>query len=338
MRILGVESSCDDTAAAVVEDGRRILSSVVASQVELHGRFGGVVPELASRGHITAVMRVLHEALARAGCGLGGIDAVAATHGPGLVGSLLVGLQAAKAVAFARGLPFVGVNHLEGHLYAIFLGDDPPPFPFVVLLVSGGHTCLYLAHEPGRYQLLGETLDDAAGEAFDKSAKMLGLPYPGGIAIERASQGGDPRAVRLPRALPRRESLDFSFSGLKTAVREHLLAAGRPEGDAFADLCASVQEAIVDVLVRKSLRACRRFQAEHLVLAGGVAANTRLRVKMAEAAQPEGIRLHLPSKPLCTDNAAMIAAAGHARLTRGERSDISLNAVANLALGSRAGP
>jgi N6-L-threonylcarbamoyladenine synthase len=335
-RVLGIESSCDDTAAAVVEDGRRILSSVVSSQVAVHGPFGGVVPELASRSHISQVIRVVDEALQRAGCDLGAIDAVAATSGPGLVGSLLVGLQVAKAIAHARRLPFIGVNHLEGHLYAIFLGEEPPSFPFVALLVSGGHTCLYHARSSGDYRLLGETRDDAAGEAFDKSAKMLGLPYPGGVSIERAANGGNPKAVPLPRPLPRRESLDFSFSGLKTAVRQ-VLARGAPRAGTpeLADLCASVQEAIVDVLVRKSIRAVRRVGAERLVLAGGVAANTRLRERMQQAAAEWEFALYLPAKPLCTDNAAMIAAAGYARLERGERSDETLNAVANLPLGAR---
>lgn len=335
MRVLGIESSCDDTAAAVVDNGRHALSSVVASQFEVHERYGGVVPELASRSHITVVLSVIDEALRQARTDLDGVDALAVTHGPGLVGSLLVGVQTAKAIAFARGLPLVGVNHLEAHLYAIFLGDEPPDFPFVVLLASGGHTCLCHARAPGTYALLGETLDDAAGEAFDKAAKMLGLPYPGGVSIERAAQAGDPNALRFPRALPRRDSLDFSFSGLKTAVRLHLAGRG-PLGKAeIADLCASLQEAVVDVLVRKSVRAVHRTAAQRLVLAGGVAANERLRTRMVEAGAAEGFQVHLPAKRLCTDNAAMVAAAGHARLARGERADHRLNAVANLALALR---
>jgi N6-L-threonylcarbamoyladenine synthase len=334
--VLGIDTSCDDTAAAVVRDGRQIVSSVVLSQIQVHGPFGGVVPELASRSHITAILPVIDDAIDRAGIGLDRMGAVAVTHGPGLIGSLLVGLQAAKAIAFARGLPLVGVNHLEGHLYAIFLGSDPPPFPFVALIVSGGHTCLYHARAAGDYRLLGETLDDAAGEAFDKGAKMLGLPYPGGVAVERAAQGGDPAAVRLPRALPRRDSLDFSFSGLKTALRQHL--AGEPvTPEHLPDVCASLQEAIVDVLVRKGRRAVRRVRAEHLVLAGGVAANTRLRERMCDAGTCEGFRVHLPDRHLCTDNAAMIAAAGHARLLRGERAGYDLNAVPNLPLAGLGG-
>ena len=332
MRILAIETSCDDTAAAVVLDGRLILASVVASQHDVHARYGGIVPELASRSHVTDTLRVVDEALHAAGLDLSAIDAVAATYGPGLIGSLLVGLQTAKAIAFARGLPFVGVHHHEGHLYAIFLGDDPPEFPFVSLIVSGGHTSLVHARAPGDYQLLGETRDDAAGEAFDKSAKMLGLPYPGGVAIERLAKGGNPRALDLPRALPRKDSLEFSFSGLKTALRTHLQRAS-PQTDAeLADVCASLQEAIVDVLVKKSVRAIKAVGAPSLVLAGGVAANTSLRERMAEAAHAHGFRLYLPEKRLCTDNAAMIAAAAHARLSRGERHGHDLNAVANLAL------
>jgi N6-L-threonylcarbamoyladenine synthase len=333
--VLGIESSCDDTAAAVVDDGRQLLSSVVASQFDIHRRYGGVVPELASRSHITVVLAVIDEALRQAQTDLSGIDALAVTHGPGLVGSLLVGVQTAKAIAFARGLPFVGVNHLEAHLYAIFLGDEPPAFPFAVLLASGGHTCLCHARASGAYTLLGETLDDAAGEAFDKAAKMLGLPYPGGVSIERAARAGDAKAVRFPRALPRRESLDFSFSGLKTAVRLHLAGRGSLSEREIADVAASMQEAVVDVLVRKSVRAVRRAGVERLVLAGGVAANERLRGRMVEAGAAEGFQVHLPDKRLCTDNAAMVAAAGHARLARGERADHRLNAVANLALAIR---
>ena len=332
MRILAIESSCDDTAAAVVLDGRHVLGSVVASQHEVHARYGGVVPELASRSHVTEVLRVIDEALAAAGLTLADIDAVAATYGPGLIGSLLVGLQTAKAIAFARELPFVGVHHHEGHLYAIFLGEDPPLFPFVGLIVSGGHTSLIDARASGEYHSLGETRDDAAGEAFDKAAKMLGLPQPGGVSIERVARGGNPNAVELPRALPRRESLEFSFSGLKTSLRVHLAKHPPSNEQELADVCASLQEAIVDVLVRKAVRAVQQLRAPALVLAGGVAANSRLRERMTEAAHKHGFRLHLPEKSLCTDNAAMIAAAAYPRLLRGEHHDHTLNADANLAL------
>lgn len=332
MRVLGIESSCDDTAAAVVLDGRHILSSVVASQDAVHDRFGGVVPELASRSHVTAILPVIERALAAAELDLGGIDALAVTYGPGLVGSLLVGLQTAKAIAFARGLPLVGVNHHEGHLYAIFLGDDPPELPFVGLIVSGGHTSLVHVRGFGDYVMLGETRDDAAGEAFDKGAKMLGLPYPGGVHIERLARGGDATVVPFPRALPRRDSLEFSFSGLKTSLRTHL-ERSPPRTDAqLADVCASLQAAIVDVLVRKAVRAVRDTGAARLVLAGGVAANGALRARCEEAAAAHTFRLHLPERRLCTDNAAMIAAAGYARLQRGERHDDALNAEPNLSL------
>jgi N6-L-threonylcarbamoyladenine synthase len=333
MRVLGIESSCDDTAAAVVEDGRRTLSSIVANQDDVHTRFGGVVPELASRSHVTRILRVIDESLSRAELRLEDIDGIAATYGPGLIGSLLVGVQTAKAISHARGIPFVGVNHHEGHLHAIFLGNDPPALPFVALVVSGGHTSLVHALAPGEYEILGETRDDAAGEAFDKAAKMLGLPYPGGVHIERAARTGDPNTVAFPRALPRRDNLEFSFSGLKTALKTHLSKHPVSSQGALADVCASLQEAIVDVLVRKSMRALRHTQCTRLVLAGGVAANTRLRERITAACAADGARAHLPDKRLCTDNAAMIAAAGFARLQRGERHGHTLNADANLGLG-----
>ena len=337
MLVLGVESSCDDTAAAVVQDGRRVLSSVVASQDALHDRFGGVVPELASRSHVTEVLRVIDDALRGAGLELAAIDAIAVTYGPGLIGSLLVGLQTAKAIAFARGLPLVGVNHHEGHLHAIFLGDDPPELPYVGLIVSGGHTSLVHVRGLGDYVMLGETRDDAAGEAFDKGAKMLGLPYPGGVHIERMALGGDPTVVPFPRALPRRDSLEFSFSGLKTSLRTYVERTPPRTERELRDVCASLQAAIVDVLVRKAVRALETTGAGRLVLAGGVAANGALRARCEAAATQEGFRLHLPEKRLCTDNAAMIAAAGHARLLRGERHDDTLNADANLSLAAAIG-
>lgn len=317
MRVLGIETSCDETAAAVVEDGTRVLSDVVVSQIELHRVWGGVVPEIASRNHVLQVMPVVDEALDRAGLGLDDIDLVAVTSGPGLIGALLVGVQAAKALAYGSGKPVVGVNHLEGHLLAIRLAEEAPEPPFLGLIVSGGHTSLYAVEDYGNYRLLGATLDDAAGEAFDKVAKLLGLPYPGGVEIDRLAKGGDPKAIRFPRGLTRKPSLDFSFSGLKTSVLYHVRDHGIPEGQALADLCASVQEAIADVLTQKALRAVREAGLSRLVLCGGVAANSRLRELAAERAAEQGVEVFLPPKRLCTDNGAMIAVAGTERYRRG---------------------
>jgi len=318
--VLGIETSCDETAAAVVEDGRRARSDVVATQIELHRKWGGVVPELASRNHVMQVMPVVDEALARAGVVPGQLDGIAVTSGPGLVGALLVGVQVAKALAASWRVPLVGVNHLEGHLLAAFLSEAPPAFPFLGLVVSGGHTSLYAAEAFGRYRLLGATRDDAAGEAFDKGAKLLGLPYPGGVAIDRLARQGDGRGVKFPKAIVKGSELDFSFSGLKTALLHHVRKHGVPEGQGLADLCASYQEAIVQALVHKLFRAARRLQFERIVLAGGVAANSRLREAVAaRAAEYEGLSVFLPAPRLCTDNAAMIAVAGTEALRRGER-------------------
>jgi N6-L-threonylcarbamoyladenine synthase len=325
--VLGIETSCDETAAAVVRDGRRALSDVVATQVELHRKWGGVVPELASRNHVMQVMPVIDEALSRAGVGPEGLDGIAVTSGPGLVGALLVGVQVAKALAAAWEKPLARVNHLEGHLVAAFLADPAPAFPFLGLVVSGGHTSLYAAEAFGRYRLLGATRDDAAGEAFDKGAKLLGLPYPGGVAIDRLAREGDPGAIRFPRAVVKGADLAFSFSGLKTALLRHVRSRGVPAGQGLADLCASYQEAIVRALVDKLFRAARRLQFERLVLSGGVAANSRLREAVAARAREyEALEVFLPAPRLCTDNAAMIAVAGTEALLRGERQGPELAA------------
>jgi N6-L-threonylcarbamoyladenine synthase len=339
MRVLAIETSCDETAAAVVDDGHRVVADVVATQIAIHGPYGGVVPEIASRHHVLNLVPVLAEALGQAGAGLATIDAVAVTRGPGLAGALLCGVQTAKAIAFVRGLPLVGVNHLEAHLAAVFLDLDdespgPPPFPHLALLVSGGHTALIEAAGFGHYRLLGATRDDAAGECFDKVAKMLGLGYPGGIVIERLSRAGNPRALRFPRALPRRDDLDFSFSGLKTAVATHLGRAGRPTGGDLADLCASFQQAVVDVLVRKARVALRQTGLKAVVLAGGVAANGALRHALRVMTEEESVPLFVPPPRRCTDNAAMVAVAGYHRLLRGERAGLDLNATASLPLES----
>ena len=310
MKVLGIETSCDETAAAVVADGHQVLSSVVSSQVDLHAAFGGVVPELASRAHVELLIPVIAEALLEAGVEDSRTDAVAATVGPGLVGSLLVGLSAAKALALVWGVPFVGVNHLEGHIYASFLEEPDLEPPLVVLLVSGGHTMLIAMEGHGRYRLLGATLDDAAGEAYDKVARFLGLGYPGGPVIDRLAMEGDPKAISFPRGLLN-EGYDFSFSGIKTSVVTYV----RKHPDvSTADVAASFQEAVVDVLVTKAQRAAAEIGATGIVLGGGVAANSRLRERILDACIADGLRGFLPSRSMCTDNAAMIAAAGWWRL------------------------
>jgi N6-L-threonylcarbamoyladenine synthase len=315
-RVLAIETSCDETAAAVVDDGRTIVSSVVSSQVDLHARYGGVVPELASRAHTELIVPVLNEALSQAGVDASGkgkrpVGAVAATVGPGLIGALLVGVSAAKGLAMAWGVPFVGVNHLEGHLYASLLEDPDLELPVAVLLVSGGHTMLVSMEGPGRYEVVGRTRDDAAGEAFDKVARFLGLGYPGGPAIDRAATQGDPEAIAFPRARLGEGSLDFSFSGLKTAVVNYVRT--HPEATT-EDVAASFQRAVVDVLVTKTLAAASRTGARGICLAGGVAANSELRRRATDEAERVGLRVFLPSRAMCTDNAAMIGAAGYFRL------------------------
>ena len=332
MIVLAIETSCDETAAAVVDGGRKILSSVVASQDDVHAAYGGVVPELASRRHLEVLMPVVRRALDTAAMRLGDVDGLAVTYGPGLVGSLLVGCSAAKAMAYACRRPLVGVNHLEGHICAAFLEGDPPEFPFLALVVSGGHTALYLARAPRRYERIGQTRDDAAGEAFDKVAKLLGLGFPGGPAIERVARSGDPRAIVFPTANMSDGAPDFSFSGIKTAVSLHVRRAGALDAARVADIAASFQATAVKMLVRKTVKAAQGAGVRRLVLTGGVAANTALREALEGEARERGWALHVPSRALCTDNAAMIAVAGHGRLEAGERAPLSLNAVPDLAL------
>jgi N6-L-threonylcarbamoyladenine synthase len=322
MKVLGIESSCDETGVALVETTRdgvpRLLADALHSQVDMHQAYGGVVPELASRDHIRRVLPLLRQVLAAAGCTPAQIDVVAYTQGPGLAGALLVGAGIACALATALGRPALGVHHLEGHLLSPFLSTDPPQFPFVALLVSGGHTQLMRIDGVGRYVLLGETIDDAAGEAFDKSAKLLGLGYPGGPALARLADFGDPRSHALPRPLLHSANLDFSFAGLKTAVRTQVLRLGeQPCEQARADLAAATQAAIVDVLVRKSLAALDHAGLDRLVVAGGVGANRRLREDLDAACAKRGIRVHYPELRLCTDNGAMIALAAAMRLDAG---------------------
>jgi N6-L-threonylcarbamoyladenine synthase len=332
MRVLGIETSCDETAVAVVEDGRTILSNLLASQVHLHEKFGGVVPEIASRAHLENINPLITMALTEAGMWVNDIDGVAVTVGPGLVGALLVGIAAAKAVAAALGVPFVGVNHLEGHIYANVLEQGPIDEPFVAFLVSGGHTMLVHVPEPHVYELLGQTLDDAAGEAFDKVARFMGLGFPGGPALDALSRGGNPGAVRFPRAATER-GYDFSLSGLKTAVIRHIRAEqARGERTSPEDLAASFQEAVVEVQVDKTIAAARDKGVRTLVLGGGVVANTRLRELMAQQAEANGFRLLVPPMELCTDNAAMIACAGYYRLERGERTSLEVGATPGLPL------
>jgi N6-L-threonylcarbamoyladenine synthase len=343
MRILGIDTSCDDTSAAVVVDGRTIASNIVSSQFAVHRKYGGIVPELASRRHVEMIWPVVRESLHAAGTTLEDLDAIAVCHGPGLIGSLLVGSSFAKSLSFAAGIPLVAVNHLEGHVYSAFLEERCPEYPFLSLIASGGHTSLLIVEGFGRYLELGRTRDDAAGEAFDKVAKLLGLGYPGGPVIDRLSREGNRKAFDFPRAyVP--QSYDFSFSGLKTAVRNvvrHLgqtspaqeLAGGGLSG-LTADIAASFQAAVVDVLVRKVEWAIVRKGIRRVTLSGGVAANSELRRRMAEMAADRAVDLFLPSASLCTDNAAMIAAAGFHRFMAGDRAGLDLNPKASLPLPS----
>jgi N6-L-threonylcarbamoyladenine synthase len=337
MFILGIDTSCDDTSASVVEDGRRILSNVVSNQSDIHTRYGGIVPELASRRHIEMIIPVVDEAIKQAGVQSSDLSAVAVCKGPGLVGSLLIGCSFAKAFCYSRHIPLVAVNHLEGHLLSVFLEGSSPEFPFLSLIVSGGHTSLHIAEDFGRYTELGRTRDDAAGEAYDKVSKLLGLGYPGGPIIDSLAAKGDPKAIDFPRAyLP--ESFDFSFSGLKTAVlqflrKENLLEKHLPpDSHLLHDIAASFQAAVVDVLVRKTEWAVKKKWLRQATLSGGVSANSGLRKQMLEMGNNKGVKVFVPSVSLCTDNAAMIAAAGHHHFLKKEFAGLDLNPAAYLSL------
>jgi N6-L-threonylcarbamoyladenine synthase len=338
MTVLGIETSCDETSGGVVADGE-VLSNVISSQL-IHSAYGGVVPELASRAHLRMLFPVVEETLHRAALARGDLDAVAATRGPGLAGALLVGLSFSKSLAYGLELPFLGVNHLEGHLYSTFLEKPNHGYPFLSLIVSGGHTMLVHVEAPFRHRLLGQTRDDAAGEAFDKVAKMLGLGYPGGPIIDQRGQRGNPRAIEFPRA-HLGESFEFSFSGIKTAVLYHLRRIGLPNRDlagtaeyeqTIDDLCASFQEAVVDVLVQKTIRAAQETGVRDITVVGGVSANSRLRRLLREASERISCRVTTPPLEYCMDNGAMIASVGWMRLSRGERSPWTLEAVPNLEL------
>ncbi len=326
--VLGIETSCDETAAALVLGGYDVVSSAVSTQVDLHAQFGGVVPEIAGRAHLDLLNPMIARAIVEAGVDESRIDAVACTVGPGLIGALLVGVSAAKALALTWGVPFIGVNHMEAHLYAAFLEDPTLEFPLVVMLVSGGHTMLIEMQGHGQYRLLGQTIDDAAGEAFDKVARFLGLGYPGGPAIDREAEQGNPEAIAFPRAMLN-DGLDFSFSGLKTAVMNHV----RKHPDVSStDVAASFQAAVVDVLVHKARRAAEQVGARGLVLGGGVAANSLLRERFLSVCSDAGIRGFLPSRAMCTDNAAMIAAAGWHRLRSDGPTSLDGGAYPNMRL------
>ena len=320
MLVLGIESSCDETAAAVLQDGRKLLSNVIASQIRIHEKYGGVVPEIASRKHVEVIVPVIREALEKAGVTLDVIDGVAVTRGPGLVGSLLVGLSMAKALALARNIPFVGVNHLEGHVASAFLAEEKPSFPFIALVVSGGHTNIYVVQDFDRMGLVGQTRDDAAGEAFDKAAKLLDIGYPGGVVIDRLAKSGNPGALSFPRSM--KDSLEFSFSGVKTALLTYMKKReSPPSAREMPDIVASYQEAIVDVLVEKTLRAAEIHAIPQVAVVGGVAANSRLRARFQEDAGKKEVRVCIPPPVFCTDNAAMIAWAGVERLSAGAAGD-----------------
>jgi N6-L-threonylcarbamoyladenine synthase len=345
MKILAIETSCDETSAAVVENGKKILSNVVASQVEIHKKYGGIVPEVASRKHIESIAAVVKQALDDAKVSLKKIDAVASTYGPGLVGSLIVGLNYAKAIAYALNKPFIPVNHIEGHIYANFIKETRDErsemrknkthlsspisnlsFPFICLVVSGGHTQLVLVRSHGKYQTLGRTRDDAAGEAFDKVARFLGIGYPGGPLIDKMAKQGDSEAIDFPRAMIN-EGYDFSFSGIKTSVVNYVRKFGVTD---LADLVASFQQAVVDILVEKTIRAAKNRKVKWIALAGGVSANSRLRAQLSARAEKEGLKISIPPLYLCTDNAAMIGSAAYYLNKKGKKSNLDIGAVSTL--------
>lgn len=325
MIVLGIETSCDETAASIVIDGRTILSSVISSQVAVHKRYGGVVPELASRKHMEAIVPVVDEAIRSTGIDARRIDAIAATQGPGLIGALLVGFSFAKAFAYALDIPWVGVNHLQGHVNSVFLESDSPPFPFVALLASGGHTGIYYVTAHTRMDLMGQTRDDAVGEAFDKVAKMLDLGYPGGRVIEMLAEKGDRSIIPFPRSYLDKSAFDFSFSGIKTAVNRYIQTHKDDYKKQIPDIAAGFQESVVEVLSYKAIHAAMEKQCGHIALVGGVAANKRLREKLRRDAECKEITVHIPSFDLCGDNAAMVAALGYHHLIRGETADMNLD-------------
>lgn len=334
--ILAIESSCDETAAAVVKNGREVLSNVISSQIALHTLYGGVVPEIASRKHIEKINQVIETALLEAGVPLERMDAIAVTYGPGLVGALLVGVSEAKAISFATGIPLVGVHHIEGHICANYIENKDLEPPFICLVVSGGHSHLVAVKDYGVYEIIGRTRDDAAGEAFDKVARAIGLGYPGGPKIDKLSREGNPEAVSFPRAKVQESEYDFSFSGLKSAVLNYLNGCKmKGERVCAADVAASFQKAVIDVLVEHSLHAVKEFGYEKFAIAGGVASNSSLREALAGRCAREGVRFYYPSPVFCTDNAAMIGTAGYYEFIKGVKSGYDLNAVPNLKLGER---
>lgn len=331
--ILGVETSCDETSAAIIRDGREVLGHKIASQIELHKKYGGVVPEIASRKHIEAINPLIEETIKDAGVSLNSLDAVAVTYGPGLVGALLVGVSTAKALAYGLSIPLVGVHHIEGHISANYIVHSELTPPFLCLVVSGGHSHLIWVKDYGQYDILGQTLDDAAGEAYDKVARTLGLGYPGGPIIDRLAREGDPHFVEFPRPYIRESHYNFSFSGLKTAVINQLHTMDqRGEEYRVEDIAASFQQAVIDVLVDKTMRAAMDIGTDKVVLAGGVAANSALRTRLGESTRSRGLELFYPNPLLCTDNGAMIACAGYYRLIKGDISDLSLNANPSLSI------